>query len=154
MRRIILEGGATLTNADLHRSGALPKGAVEAAEAIVDAVRAGGDEAVRGYCLEFDGAAPRSFRVPDDVVAGALSQVDPRFLAALEKARAQIEDFHRREVRQSWFTTRPDGTLLGVKVSPLASAGIYVPGGRAQYPSTVLMNAVPARSRAWAGWSW
>lgn len=145
MRRITLEGDATLTNADLHRAGALPKEATEAAEAIVEAVREDGDEAVRGFCLEFDGAAPRSFRVPDDVVAGALSQVDPRFLASLEKARAQIEDFHRREVRQSWFTAKPDGTILGVKVSPLASAGIYVPGGRAQYPSTVLMNAVPAK---------
>ncbi len=145
MRRITLEGGATLTNDDLRRSGALPADAVAAAEAIVDAVRTGGDEAVRGFCLEFDGAAPRSFRVPDDVVAASLSQVDPRFLAALERAHDQIEDFHCREVRQSWFTTKPDGTLLGVKVSPLVSVGIYVPGGRAQYPSTVLMNAVPAK---------
>ena len=123
MRRITLEGGATLTNDDLRRSGALPADAVAAAEAIVDAVRTGGDEAVRGFCLEFDGAAPRSFRVPDDVVAASLSQVDPRFLAALERAHDQIEDFHRREVRQSWFTTKPDGTLLGVKVSPLVSVG-------------------------------
>ena len=67
------------------------------------------------------------------------------FLASCKKAEAQIRDFHQREVQQSWFTTRPDGTILGQKVTPLDSVGIYVPGGRAQYPSTVLMNAVPAK---------
>ena len=69
----------------------------------------------------------------------------PAFVAALEKAARQIREFHQREVEQSWFTTRADGTMLGVKVTPLAAAGIYVPGGRAQYPSTVLMNAIPAK---------
>ena len=58
----------------------------------------------------------------------------PAFVAALEKAARQIREFHQREVEQSWFTTRADGTMLGVKVTPLAAAGIYVPGGRAQYP--------------------
>ena len=68
-----------------------------------------------------------------------------RFLASCRKAAAQIRDFHQREVQQSWFMARPDGTILGQKVTPLDSVGIYVPGGRAQYPSTVLMNAIPAK---------
>jgi histidinol dehydrogenase len=115
------------------------------AAAIVDDVRAHGDAAVRSYCLKFDGACPDAFRVPDEVVQGSLAMVDDEFLSALEKAHEQIRDFHLREASQSWFTTRPDGTILGVKVTPLASVGIYVPGGRAQYPSTVLMNAIPAK---------
>lgn len=71
--------------------------------------------------------------------------VDPGFLASLRRAHDQILDFHEREREQSWFTTRPDGTILGVKVTPVASVAVYVPGGRAQYPSTVLMDTIPAK---------
>lgn len=78
-------------------------------------------------------------------IDAALEGLDPAFVAALEKAARQIREFHQREVEQSWFTTRADGTMLGVKVTPLAAAGIYVPGGREQYPSTVLMNVIPAK---------
>ena len=85
------------------------------------------------------------FRLPQERIDAALDNIDPAFLAALEKAAEQIRDFHQREVQQSWFTTRADGTMLGVKVTPVRAAGIYVPGGRAQYPSTVLTNAIPAK---------
>ena len=145
MRTITISAGQRLTSGDLHRAGALPRNVMDAAEAIVDDVRARGDEAVREYCLRFDGACPTSFRVPDEVIAGALDMVDPAFLEALRLAHAQIRDFHAREREDSWFTTRADGTILGVKVTPVASAAIYVPGGRAQYPSTVLMDCVPAK---------
>ncbi|MBR3223847.1 MAG: histidinol dehydrogenase [Atopobiaceae bacterium] len=145
MRTIRLEGNRRLTAADLRRSGALPREVTEAATAIVEDVRARGDKAVREYCMRFDGACPDSFRVPTRIVEGALEMVDPSFLEALEHAHAQIRDFHSREVEQSWFTTRSDGTILGVKVSPVPSAAVYVPGGRAQYPSTVLMDTVPAK---------
>lgn len=145
MRTVELRGDERLTNEDLHRAGALPRSVMDSAQQIVDAVRAGGDGAVRDFCLRFDGVAPASFRVPTSVVTQAVDLVDPAFIGAVKEAHRQLVDFHRREVTQSWFTTRADGTLLGVKVSPLASAGIYVPGGRAQYPSTVLMNAVPAK---------
>ena len=101
--------------------------------------------AVRDYCQRFDGVELQSFRLPQEQIDAALEGLDPAFVAALEKAARQIREFHQREVEQSWFTTRPDGTMLGVKVTPLAAAGIYVPGGRAQYPSTVLMNAIPAK---------
>ncbi len=145
MRTVTLEGGARLTQADLNRSGVLPAEVMAAAEKIVDDVRERGDAAVREFCLRFDGACPRDFRVPDELVRGALDLVPPEFLAALTRARDQIRDFHEREREQSWFTTRADGTMLGVKVTPVASAAVYVPGGRAQYPSTVLMDTIPAK---------
>lgn len=145
MRTVKLEGGRRLAQADLNRSGVLPAEVMEAAEKIVDDVRERGDAAVRDLCLRFDGACPRSFRVPDELVAGALELVPPAFLSALSRARDQIRDFHEREREQSWFTMRLDGTLLGVKVTPVASAAVYVPGGRAQYPSTVLMDTIPAK---------
>ena len=145
MRRIELKGGRRLERADLNLSGTLPAEVVASAEKIVDAVRERGDAAVREFCLRFDGACPASFRVPDELVRGALDAVPPAFLDALRRAQRQISDFHEREREQSWFTTRADGTLLGVKVTPVASAAVYVPGGRAQYPSTVLMDTIPAK---------
>ncbi|MBP3883548.1 MAG: histidinol dehydrogenase [Olsenella sp.] len=145
MREVRLAAGQRLAQSDLERTGALPREIMDAAERIVDAVREGGDAAVRDFCLKFDGACPDAFRVPDEVVAGALDMVDPEFLSALKHAHAQIRDFHEREREQSWFTTRDDGTILGVKVSPIPSVAVYVPGGRAQYPSTVLMDTVPAK---------
>ena len=145
MRTITLGPGQALTQDDLQRSGALPREIMDAAQAIVDGVRARGDDAVRTYCERFDGACPQGFLVPDELVQGAPGMVDPAFLAALERAHAQIRDFHEREREQSWFTTRADGTILGVKVTPVPSVAVYVPGGRAQYPSTVLMDTVPAK---------
>ena len=145
MRSIRLNDGRPLTTADLKRAGSLPHEVIEAATRIVEDVRARGDEAVREYCNRFDGACPSSFRVPDEMLERAREVVDPAFLEALELAHKQIRDFHEREVEQSWFTTRPDGTVLGVKVTPVPSVAVYVPGGRAQYPSTVLMDTVPAK---------
>lgn len=145
MIHVDLTGGRTLTNADIKRAGALPKEVMASAEAIVDDVRDNGDVAVRAYCERFDGSCPTAFRVPDELIEAAPTLVDPEFLESLELAHRQIRAFHEREVQQSMFSTRPDGTILGVKITPLPSVGIYVPGGRAQYPSTVLMNAVPAK---------
>ena len=145
MRTIRLGADERLTSVDLHRAGALPREVTEAAAAIVEDVRQNGDAAVRSYCLRFDGACPEVFRVPDELVAGALDLVDRSFLEALSFAHSQIKEFHEREVEQSWFTSRADGTILGVKVTPVQSAAVYVPGGRAQYPSTVLMDTIPAK---------
>ncbi len=145
MRRITLAAGQALTQADLNRSGALPREVMESAAAIVDDVRERGDEAVREYCQRFDGACPSEFRVPQELVDAAPGMVDAEFLSSLRRAYRQIREFHERQRENSWFETRPDGTILGVKVTPLDSVAIYVPGGRAQYPSTVLMDAVPAK---------
>ena len=145
MKTIKLAPGERLVTNQLNRKGVLPQNIVDAAHDIVANVRANGDAAVRDYCQRFDGVELQSFRLPQEQIDAALEGLDPAFVAALEKAARQIREFHQREVEQSWFTTRPDGTMLGVKVTPLAAAGIYVPGGRAQYPSTVLMNAIPAK---------
>ena len=145
MKTIKLAPGERLVTNQLNRKGVLPQNIVDAARDIVANVRANGDAAVRDYCQRFDGVELQSFRLPQEQIDAALEGLDPAFVAALEKAARQIREFHQREVEQSWFTTRADGTMLGVKVTPLAAAGIYVPGGRAQYPSTVLMNAIPAK---------
>ncbi len=147
MRKIELAAGELLTEDMLSRGGALPASVIASAAEIIEAVRAGGDDAIRAYEKKFDGVDLTDFRVPAEVLDRACDpdRVDPAFLASCEKAAAQIRDFHEREVQQSWFVTRPDGTILGQKVTPLQTVAIYVPGGRAQYPSTVLMNAIPAK---------
>lgn len=145
MNTVILLPGERLTVSNLGREGAVSAKITQAAANIIDTVRAEGDAALRRYAAEFDGVDLTDFRVPQERIDAALEQVDASLIAALEKAAAQIRDFHQRQVRQSWFTTRADGTLLGVQVTPVRAAGIYVPGGRAQYPSTVLMNAIPAK---------
>ena len=131
MNTVILLPGERLTVSNLGREGAVSAKITQAAANIIDTVRAEGDAALRRYAAEFDGVDLTDFRVPQERIDAALEQVDASLIAALEKAAAQIRDFHQRQVRQSWFTTR--------------AAGIYVPGGRAQYPSTVLMNAIPAK---------
>ena len=145
MKTVQLGAGERLTVLNLNREGAVPLKITRAAQDIIEGVRASGDEALRRYCKDFDGVEVDEFRLPQERIDAALDNIDPAFLAALEKAAEQIRDFHQREVQQSWFTTRADGTMLGVKVTPVSAAGIYVPGGRAQYPSTVLMNAIPAK---------
>ena len=145
MKTVQLGAGERLTVLNLNREGAVPLKITRAARDIIEGVRALGDEALRRYCKDFDGVEVDEFRLPQERIDAALDNIDPAFLAALEKAAEQIRDFHQREVQQSWFTTRADGTMLGVKVTPVRAAGIYVPGGRAQYPSTVLMNAIPAK---------
>lgn len=145
MKTVQLGAGERLTVLNLNREGAVPLKITRAAQDIIEGVRASGDEALRRYCKDFDGVEVDGFRLPQERIDAALDNIDPSFLAALEKAAEQIRDFHQREVQQSWFTTRADGTMLGVKVTPVRAAGIYVPGGRAQYPSTVLMNAIPAK---------
>ena len=145
MKIIELAEDEVLTESMLVRKGALPASVIASAASIVEEVREGGDGALRAFESKFDHVDIADFRVPQEVIDASLAEVGDEFLASCKKAEAQIREFHQREVQQSWFTTRPDGTILGQKVTPLDSVGIYVPGGRAQYPSTVLMNAVPAK---------
>lgn len=145
MKYVELAAGESLTEEMLTRQGVLPENIMQSAAGIVARVRTEGDAVLRELSAKFDGVEVDEFRVPQEVLDAAVDRVDPQFMEALAQAADQIRDFHEREVQQSWFTTRLDGTMLGVKVTPMASAGIYVPGGRAQYPSTVLMNAIPAK---------
>ncbi|WP_419877906.1 histidinol dehydrogenase [Brevibacillus centrosporus] len=117
----------------------------EAVKAILLDVRQRGDEALRDYTERFDRVRMEQFRVSEEEFAEAASQVSPEVRAALEEAAENIRDFHQRQVRQSWFSTKESGTLLGQIIRPLKRAGLYVPGGTAAYPSSVLMNAIPAK---------
>ncbi len=144
MRRVILEAGEQFGNAHLKRKSAFNAKAMEVATGIVEDVRQRGDECLRELTAKFDGVEVDRFRVPQEAIDEAVAQCDPVIAEALEHAAAQIREFHERQLQQSWFATRPNGSIVGAKVTPLDSVGIYVPGGRALYPSTLLMNALPA----------
>ena len=144
MRRIELAPGQVFEDKMLNRIGAFNADALVAATKIVEDVRTRGDEALREYTAKFDGVEMEQFRVSQEAIDEALAKVDPKVAAAIQHAAKQIRDFHERQKQQGWFTLREDGALVGAKIEPLDSVGIYVPGGRALYPSSVLMNAIPA----------
>ncbi len=112
---------------------------------IISNVCKNGDQAVREYTIRFDGTAPEFFEVPKEELEKACKSCDPDFIRTLEKAAANIRDFHARQLQQSWLTTKENGVILGQRVRGLARVGLYVPGGTAAYPSSVLMNAIPAK---------
>ena len=113
---------------------------------IVDDVRARGDEALFEYTKKFDGAelSADNIRVTQAEIQEALSQVDPGLLAVMKKSMKNIREYHEKQKQYSWFDSKPNGTILGQKVTALSSVGVYVPGGKAAYPSSVLMNIIPA----------
>ncbi len=112
---------------------------------ILDAVREKGDEAVRTYTAKFDGVDAPVRAIEREELGELAKACTPEIYAALTRAADNIRDFHSRQLQQSWLTTKEDGTVLGQRVRGLARVGIYVPGGTAAYPSSVLMNAIPAR---------
>ncbi len=120
---------------------------LESVRTILDAVRKRGDEAVAEFTERFDGVklAPDQFEVTNDEIDRAVAQVDPLLMQSLERAHANIQAYHAKHLRASWEEVAPDGTLLGQRITPIETAGVYVPGGKAFYPSSVLMNVVPAR---------
>lgn len=115
--------------------------------AIVERVKKDKDEALFSYTLQFDKAeiSAENVRVSQAEIEEAREKVDPKLLAVMEKSMENIREYHQRQVRQSWFSSKPDGTILGQKITALESVGVYVPGGKAAYPSTVLMNIIPAK---------
>lgn len=114
---------------------------------IVEQVREKGDAAVFDYTKRFDGAdiCEQNILVTEDEIREAYELVDPSLLAIIRAALVNIESFHEKQRQQSWFTSEENGILLGQKITPLKTAGVYVPGGKAVYPSSVLMNIVPAK---------
>ena len=113
---------------------------------IVEDVRKNRDQALFAYTKKFDGADLNSsnIRVTDMEIQEAMAQVEPGLLTVMKRAMKNIREYHEKQKQYSWFDSRPDGTLLGQKVTPLSSVGVYVPGGKAAYPSSVLMNIIPA----------
>lgn len=118
---------------------------METVNEILKEVKERGDEAVKEYTVKFDGRAPEHLEIPHSVLEDAVGECDGEFVEALYRAAENIEDFHTRQKQQSWLETKPDGVILGQRIRGLSRVGIYVPGGTAAYPSSVLMNAIPAR---------
>lgn len=120
---------------------------VDAVNEIVEAVRANGDAAVFEYTKKFDGADlnGNNIRVTQDEIDEAYRQIEPDVLDVIRKAIVNIRTYHEKQRQYSWFDSKPDGTILGQKVTPLTRVGVYVPGGKAAYPSSVLMNILPAK---------
>ncbi|MDY3929955.1 MAG: histidinol dehydrogenase [Clostridia bacterium] len=112
---------------------------------IIYDVRKNGDKALYKYCEKFDGAKLDSLLVSEEETAEALSAVEPEFLEILKKAEANIRKFHEKQKRNSFIINDENGVVMGQKIIPVDRAGLYVPGGTAAYPSTVLMDAVPAK---------
>ena len=114
---------------------------------ILDKVKNEGDAALFAYTKEFDKAdvTKETIRVTDAEIEEAYAQIDPALLGVIRKALVNIRKYHEKQIQNSWFTSETNGTMLGQKVTPLNRVGVYVPGGKAVYPSSVLMNIVPAK---------
>ena len=115
---------------------------------ILEDVKRKGDEALFGYTARFDGAHldAETVRVTEQEIQEAYDQVDEELLGIIRRALHNIRTYHEKQRQNSWFDSRPDGTILGQKVTALARVGVYVPGGKAAYPSSVLMNIAPAKA--------
>ena len=114
---------------------------------IIETVKKGGDEALFSYTEKFDHCKMDAahIRVIREEIDEAYQKVDADFVEVMKKSAANIRAFHEKQLRNSWFDPKPDGTILGMKILPIAVAGVYVPGGKAAYPSSVLMNVLPAK---------
>ncbi len=114
---------------------------------IISEIRARKDEALFEYTRKFDRADlnAENVRVTDEELQAAYQEVDEKLLEVMRKAISNIREYHEKQLRTSWFDSKPDGSILGQKITPIAKAGVYVPGGKAAYPSSVLMNVIPAK---------
>ncbi len=114
---------------------------------IIDQVRTKGDEALFAYTLKFDKCTitPENIKVTKEEIKEAYTKVDPALVEVMKKSAANITKFHEKQLHNSWIVPEDDGTILGQKITPIEISGVYVPGGKAAYPSSVLMNVLPAK---------
>ena len=114
---------------------------------IITAVKERREEAIFEYSLKFDHCVmtKENFRVTKEEIASAYQELDAHFIQVMKDSAANIRDYHEKQKRNSWFDAKTDGTILGQKITPMQNVGVYVPGGKAAYPSTTLMNVVPAK---------
>lgn len=119
----------------------------ETVNEILANVKENGDKALFAYTLKFDKfqLTPQNIRVTEEEIREAYAQMDPELVEVIRKSAANIRAFHEKQLRNSWFDAKEDGTILGMKISPIGRVGVYVPGGKAAYPSSVLMNVIPAK---------
>jgi len=129
----------------LNRASAPQKDVTETVADILAQVKARGDAAVLDYCEKFDGTRPQSLLVTQEEIEQAYAAIEPELLATMELAAANIARFHTQQKRSGFIDAKEDGVVIGQRVLPLKSVGLYVPGGTARYPSSVLMDAIPAK---------
>ena len=127
------------------RSGEVDKKVSQTVAEIIENVRQNGDQAVREYTMKFDGSLPPAIEVSREEINDALTEADPDFVSPLLNSMENIADFHNRQKHQSFIDLKENGVILGQRIRGLKRVGLYVPGGTAAYPSSVLMNAVPAK---------
>lgn len=127
------------------RAGETDSKIIDIVTNIINSVKEQGDEAVREFTVRFDGSVPKKTVIEKDELSSYLDIVDEDFKTAIINAKENIYDFHLRQAQQSWMTTKENGVIMGQRVRGLKRVGIYVPGGTAAYPSSVLMNAIPAK---------
>ncbi len=147
IRKIIADGkseAAFLKEVE-RRNGETDKKVSGIVAEIIENVKINGDKAVKDYTLKFDGKLPEYYEVPRDVINDALTEADSGFTNALLNAQENITAFHQRQKEQGFIAPEKNGIILGQRVRGLERVGLYVPGGTAAYPSSVLMNAVPAK---------
>lgn len=128
-----------------ERSVSGAKDVTDIVQDIIENVKLNGDKAVEEYTVKFDGKAPENIEISKEEINKLISQCDKDYIETLKKAAENIEDFHKRQIQQSWLTTKENGVILGQRIRGLERVGLYVPGGTAAYPSSVLMNAIPAK---------
>jgi histidinol dehydrogenase len=129
----------------LTRKAVKTQDVTPAVQEIIDNVKANGDKALLSYTEKFDGVALGAIRVTEAEIEAAVKKVDPKLLAVIKQSRDNIQEFHELQVQRGFVTTTADGRVMGQRVIPLEKVGVYVPGGTAAYPSTVLMDVVPAK---------
>ncbi len=148
MLPIVMQDGQSekrLLSALRSRSAEVDKKVTESVTGIIEAVKERGDEAVKEFTLKFDGKLPDALEVPREEINDALTAADPDFVNALLDAMNNIAEFHQRQKHQNFVDVKPNGVMMGQRIRGLKRVGLYVPGGTAAYPSSVLMNAVPAK---------
>ena len=134
------------------RSGTFSDEVDATVDDILAQVHDDGDAALLDLIEKFDGVRPDPVKVPASVLDGAADALDDGLRDAIEDAADNIRRFHEKQVRESWFTDDGEGVILGQRVVPMERAGLYVPGGTAVYPSSLLMNAIPAAVARTSGW--
>lgn len=127
------------------RSNSGAKDVSDIVKDILNNVKENGDKAVYDYTLKFDGKAPEKVEISSEEIDSIIESCDKAYIETVKKAAKNIEDFHKRQIQQSWLTSKENGVIMGQRVRGLERVGLYVPGGTAAYPSSVLMNAIPAK---------
>ncbi len=135
----------TSTDEILTRDINLETGVEEIVNGIIKNVKENGDSALLEYCEKFDGAKIETLEVTKEETLAAAEKEDKAFLETIKKAHKNIYDFHSHQTRNNFCINNKEGVILGQKITPIEKVGIYVPGGTARYPSSVLMNAIPAK---------